>query len=52
VIVAVSLDSHGRRETQLLDGSVSEMGVWPTGFSGGQLTSMYNNQHTYYGGVF
>lgn len=32
-----------------LDGSICEIGVWPTVFSAGNATSMNTNQHTYYG---
>lgn len=46
-LVIMSDTSH------LLDGFISEAGWWLSpGLSGANLTSLYNQQHTYYGGVF
>jgi hypothetical protein len=41
--------SHlGTNSSQLLDGSIFEVGIWPVAFSGAQNTSMCHNQFVYW----
>ena len=35
--------------SDFLTGNITECGSWPIAFSSGQMTSMYGNQHTYWG---
>lgn len=35
--------------SRYLTGSIMEIGVWPSGFTGGNQSSMNSNQHTYWG---
>lgn len=45
----VAIGGYGGSDILLLDGRVTEAGIWGLGFSGTQRTNLYNNAHTYWG---